>query len=181
MSDLLFSLIVVPVSLVYLHLQSWVNTEAVVASITCKVTPYLADVSLLVSVQSLVVVAVDCFVAVAFHLRCLSSHFKTMSFVYRLAMGRFHVGRHSTSRRQHSIWIWRKVPLCNQLGKEVLGHGMSIADFYLGFATLFIYFPSALLILLYATIFTKLKSQKIAGQGATLSVKDSARKGTETL
>ena len=103
MSDLLFSLIVVPVSLVYLHLQSWVNTEAVVASITCKVTPYLADVSLLVSVQSLVVVAVDCFVAVAFHLRCLSSHFKTMSFVYRLAMGRFHVGRHFTSRRQHSI------------------------------------------------------------------------------
>ena len=69
MSDLLFYLIVIPVSLVYRHLQSWVINEAVVASITCKMTPYLADVFLLVSVQSLVVIAVDRFVAVVFPLR----------------------------------------------------------------------------------------------------------------
>ena len=71
--------------------------------------------------------------------------------------------------------------MCNQLGKEVLGHGMSIADFYLGFATLFIYFPSALLILLYATIFTKLKSQKIAGQGATLCERQRAKRNRNAL
>ena len=65
--------------------------------------------------------------------------------------------------------------------KEALGDGMSVDDFYLGFATLFIFFPCALLIILYATIFTKLKSQKIAGQGSTLSERQRAKRNRNAL
>ena len=167
MSDLLFFLIVIPVSLVYLHLQSWVITEAVVASITCKVTPYLADVFLLVSVQSLVVIAVDRFVAVVFPLRVslLTSKLSLKCIVTIWVVSMLVAIPHLDA---NVVFEYDGKFLCVTDWKEVLGHGMSIDDFYLGFATLFIYFPSALLILLYATIFTKLKSQKIAGQGSTL-------------
>ena len=68
-SDLLFSSITAPVTFVYLHLHSWAITEGVLASITCKVTPYLVGVSILVSTQSLVVITLDRFVAVVFPLR----------------------------------------------------------------------------------------------------------------
>ena len=166
MSDLLFSLILVPVTLVYLHLHSWVIAEAVSASITCKVTPYLADVSLLVSVQTLVVIAVDRFVAVVFPLRVslLTSKRCLLCIV--------------------SIWIVSTLVAIPHLDANILSEfdgnyfcvtdwkgasvdGMLIADFYLGFATLLVYVPIALLIILYATIFTKIKSQKIPREGFT--------------
>ena len=166
MSDLLFSLIVVPVTLVYLHLNSWVITERVVANITCKVTPHLAHVSLLVSVQSLVVIAVDRFVAVVFPLRV--SLFISKRCLLCIV----------------SIWIVSMLVAIPHLDANILSEfdgkyfcvtdwkgasvdGMLIADFYLGFATLLVYVPIALLIILYATIFTKIKSQKIPREGFT--------------
>ena len=165
MSDLLLSLLV-PVTLVYLHLHSWVITEAVLASITCKVTPYLVDVSLLVSVHSLVVIVWDRFVAVVFPLRVslLTSKRCLLCIV--------------------SIWIVSTLVAIPHLDANILfeldgkyfcvtdwieasGDGMLIADSYLGFATLFVYVQIALFIIVYATIFTKIKSQKIPRQGST--------------
>ena len=167
MSDLLFSLILVPVTLVYLHLPSWAIAEGVVANFTCKLTPYLADLFLLVSVQSLVVIAVDRFVAVAFPLRvslltskrCLLCIFSI--WVVSMLVAIPHLDANILFEYDGKFF-------CVTDWKEALGDGVSIDDFYFGFATLFIFFPCALLIILYATIFTKLKSQKIAGQGATL-------------
>ena len=166
MSELLFSLIAVPVALVHLHLHSWVITEAVLASITCKVTPYLAEVSLLMSVQSLVVIAVDRFVAVVFSLRVsLLTSKRCLLFIV-------------------SIWIVSTLVAIPQLDANILSEfdgkyfcvtdwkeasvdSMLIADFCLRFATFFVYVPIALLIILYATIFTKIKSQKIPREGFT--------------
>ena len=166
MSDLLFSLILVPVTLVYLHLHSWAVTQGVLASITCKVTPYLADVSLLVSVQSLVVIAVDCFVAVVFPLRVslLTSKRCLLCIVFIWVVSILVAIPHLHA---NILFEFDGKYFCLTDWKEVLGDGMSIADFYLGFATLFAYFPSALVIILYATIFTKLKSRKIPGQAST--------------
>ena len=175
MSDLLFSLILVPVTLAYLHLPSWAITEGVLTSITCKVTPYLADVSLLVSVQSLVVIAVDRFVAVVFPLRvslltskrCLLCIVSIWVVSMLVAISHLHA---------NILFEFDGEYFCLTDWKEVLGDSISIADFYLGFATLFVYFPSALLIILYATIFTKLKSQKIPGQESTHSERERAKR-----
>mgnify|MGYP000674698736 CR=1 FL=1 len=165
MSDLLFSLIVVPVTLVYLHLHSWVITERVVARITCKVTPYLAHVSLLVSVQSLVVIAVDRFVAVVFPLRVslLTSKRCLLCIVSIWIVSMLVAIPHLDANK---LFEYDGKFFCVSDWKEALGDDMSIDDFYLGFATLLIFFPCALLIILYATIFNKLRSQKIAGQGS---------------
>ena len=160
MSDLLLSLILVPVTLVYLHLHSWVIAEAVLASITCKVTPYLADVSLLVSVQSLVVIAVDRFVAVVFPLRVslLTSKRCLLCIVSIWIVSTLVAIPHLDANK---LFEFDGKFFCVTDWKEALGDGMSIADFYLGFATLFVYVPIALLIILHATIFTKIKSHKI--------------------
>ena len=165
MSDVLFSLIVVPVTLVYLHLHSWVITESVVARITCQVTPYLADVSLLVSVQSLVLIAVDRFVAVAFPLRVslLTSKRRLLCIVSIWVVSMLVAIPHLLS---NIIFEFDGKYLCVTDWKKALGDGMSIDDFYLGFALLFVNFPGALFIMLYAAIFTKLKSQKISRQGS---------------
>ena len=65
--------------------------------------------------------------------------------------------------------------------KDGLGDGMSMADLYVGFAALFVFFPSALLIILYATIFTKLKSEKIPGEGSTYSERQRAKQNRNVL
>ena len=180
MSDLLFSSILVPVTLVYLHLHTWVITEGFLASITCKVTPYLANVSLLVSVQSLVVIAVDRFVAVVFPLRvslltskrCLLYIVSIWIVSMLVAIPHLHA---------NILFEFDGKYFCLTDWKEVLGDGMSIADFFLGFATLFVYFPSALLIILYGTIFTKLKSEKILGQGSTYSERRRTKRNKNVL
>ena len=138
---------------------------------------------MLVSTQSLVVIAVDRFVAVVLPLRVslLTSKRCPLCIV--------------------SIWIASmllNIPylLANILVKfdgkffcvtnwkefEGLGDGMSIAYLsYLTFATLLVYFPSALLIILYATIFTKLNSQKIPGEGSTYSERQRVKRNRKVL
>ena len=175
MSDLLFTLILVPVTLVYLHLHSWAITEGVLASITCKATPYLAGVSLLVSVQSLVLIAVDCFVTVVFPFRVslLASKRCLLCIVSIWIVSMLVAIPHLDA---NILFKFDGKYFCLTDWKESLGDGMSIADFYLGFATLFVYFPSALVITLYVTIFTKLKSQKILRQATTHSERQRAKR-----
>lgn len=178
MSDLLFSLIAVPVTLVYLHLHSWAITEGVVANFTCKVIPYLADVSLLVSIQSLVVIAVDRFVAVVFPLRVslLTSKRCLLCIVSMWIVSMLVAIPHllaNTLREFNGKFV------C--LPMMVFGDGISLANYYLGLATLFIYFPSVFLTIIYTTIFTKLKSQKIPGEGSTHSERRRSKQNRNVL
>ena len=181
MSDLLFSLIVVPVTLVYLHLQSWAITGGVMANFTCKVTPYLADVSLLVSVQSLVVIAVDRFVAVVFPLRVslLTSKRCLLCIVFIWIISMLVAIPHLLANK---LFEFDGKFICLPiLRKDVLGDGISMADYYLGLATLFIYFPSVFLTIIYTTIFTKLKSQKIPGERSTHSERQRSKQNRNVL
>ena len=56
-----------------------------------------------------------------------------------------------------------------------------MADYYLGLATLFIYFRSVFLTIIYATIFTKLKSQKIPGERSTHSGRQRSKQNRHVL
>ena len=182
MSDLLFSLIVVPVTLVYLHLQSWAITEGVMANFTCKVTPYLADVSLLVSVQSLVVIAVDRFVAVVFPLRVsLFTSKRCLLCIVSIWIVSMLVAIPHLLANKLFEFDGKFICLPMILWKDVLGDGISMADYYLGLATLFIYFPSVFLTIIYTTIFTKLNSQKIPGEGSTHSERRRSKQNRNVL
>ena len=58
MSDLLFAILLFPRELTYLYADSWLISGPVGQAL-CKLVPFLADVSFGVSIQSLVMMAVD--------------------------------------------------------------------------------------------------------------------------
>ena len=69
MSDLLFSIFWLPTSLSLLHTnQSWLIVGQFGQAL-CKLVPFFSDVSSTVSIQNLVLITVDRFVAVVFPLR----------------------------------------------------------------------------------------------------------------
>ena len=68
MSDLLFPIILIPHDLTLLYVDSW-QISGPLGPALCKLVAFLPDVSLIVSIQSLVLIAVDRFGAVVFPLR----------------------------------------------------------------------------------------------------------------
>ena len=68
MSDLLYPIFLFPVRLAELHAVSW-RIGGTLGQALCKIHPFIPDVSVLVSIQSLVLITVDRFVAVVVPLR----------------------------------------------------------------------------------------------------------------
>ena len=68
MSDLLFSIFIIPQDIQKLYRDSWL-IDGSLGQALCKLTYFLSDVSVIVSIQSLVLIAVDRFGAVAYPLR----------------------------------------------------------------------------------------------------------------
>ena len=68
MSDLLYPIFLVPFRLAHLHAGSWLIGGTLGQAI-CKLHTFLSSISLLVSIQSLVLITVDRFVAIVVPLR----------------------------------------------------------------------------------------------------------------
>ena len=68
MSDLVFQLFVIPRLIQKLYIETWL-IGGPLGQALCKVISFLKDVSVLVSIQSLILIAVDRFGAVVFPLR----------------------------------------------------------------------------------------------------------------
>ncbi|RMX43749.1 hypothetical protein pdam_00016473 [Pocillopora damicornis] len=68
MSDLLYAIFVVPPNLVGVYAETWLGV-GLFGEVSCKLVEFLIYVSASVSVQSLVLIAVDRFGAVVFPLR----------------------------------------------------------------------------------------------------------------
>ena len=68
MSDLLLPIFLIPVNIQWLYINSWL-IGGPLGQALCKLVPFLLSVSFAVSVQSLVVIAVDRFGAVVYPLR----------------------------------------------------------------------------------------------------------------
>ena len=74
MSDLLYPIFLFPVRLTELHVGSWL-IGSTLGQVVCKIRAFLADISTLVSIQSLVLISVDRYAAVVVPLRSpLFSH-----------------------------------------------------------------------------------------------------------
>ena len=68
MSDMLFPIFLIPQQLTALYIDSWLISGPL-GQVFCKLLPFFQNVSLMVSIQSLVLIAVDRFGAVVFPLR----------------------------------------------------------------------------------------------------------------
>ena len=83
-SDLLFSLVVIPAQITQMVTESWHwRVSGILGSIFCKLYIFTSSVSLFVSVQSLVWIAIDRFVAVVFPIKLglISGKIRTIAIV----------------------------------------------------------------------------------------------------
>ena len=122
----------------------------------CKLLP-LADISIIVSVQNLVLIAVDRFGAVMLSLRSPLSSSKLCSF---FILTRWIVAMTVISPYLIVLKIveYLEKLKCQDWWNEAFGESSSLAMYCLALYVVFLYVPIALLVILYSIIVIKLKT-----------------------
>ena len=168
MSDLLIPLIVIPVEVVNLYRYYWLK-RGVLGNALCKLIYFSYEVSVIVSVLSLILIAVSRFKAVVFPLRSpLISSRQCPLFI--LATW---IIATATNSPFLSAYVLRKHEgrvLCHFKWEETFGVSFSL-NLSLAYYIAFFDFPMILLIMLYSIILIKLKLQKRPGQQSTVAEK----------
>ena len=163
MSDLLFSIFLFPWMLTDLYVDSWLISGPVGQAL-CKLLPFLVDVSGTVSVQSLVLIAVDRFGAVVFPLRSPLISSKVCPF-FILATWIIAVAVHCPELIAIKLVEHPGGLVCVWQWNEAFGESfLSFENFVVAMFVVFRYIPLVLIAILYLTITLKIKSQKIPGE-----------------
>ena len=178
MSDLLYPVFLVPVCLVEGLAGSWF-IGGTLGQALCKLHPFLSDVSSLVSIQSLVLITVDRFVAVVVPLRSplisrkLCLFFIVASWIVAMAV-------HSPYLVALKLVKYPEGLRCEPLWQEAF-EGNTYANYLLAFAIVFFYMPFVLLVILYSIILIKLKKQARPGEKSANSEEQRARRNRNAL
>jgi len=161
MSDLLLPIFLIPLQIPMLYTDSWL-IGGPLGQALCKLVAFLPDVSCLVSIQSLVLIAVDRFGAVVFPLRYplisskLCRFFILATWILTMVVLSPYLFAMKTSEYRGGL-------KCRMLWNEVFGESSSFKDYFVAILVVFIFIPFVLIATLYIIIFLKLKSQKIPG------------------
>ena len=179
MSDLLFSLFTFPWALTELNAGSWL-IRGTLGHILCKMISFATVVPVAVSIQSLVLIAVDRFGAVVFPLRSPIIGPKLCPFLI-LATWILAI---TTQFPHYFVYGFVEYPenlACevpwNKVFKESSYYILQVYVIVLGVIELSI--PFALMAILYSIILFKLKTQKVPGE-QSVSTKNLRSKGKET-
>ena len=162
--DLLFSIFVIPRNLTYLYVNyKWLISGPLGRQVLCKLYLSLMLVSTFVSIQSLLLITVDRFVAVVFPFRSpiISSklcHFYILA-TWIVAMAAFSPTLFALKLVENPGKL-----ACEWRWNEAFGESSSVGNYFLALYVVFYFIPIALLVILYSIIVFKLKSQKIPGE-----------------
>ena len=162
-SDLLYPIIRFPLLFVRLNTASHWLLSSPLGQAFCKLSCFATDVSSAVSIQSLVLIAVDRFVAVVFPLRSsLISSKQCRLFILVIWIVAVVVFG-------PLLFTWEFVeylegPVCHQEWKGTFEEFSSFKDYILVTIIIFIYVPLVLIAILYFSIAIRIKSQKIPGE-----------------
>ena len=163
MSDLLFSIIWIPYKLSKLHTNSWL-IGGQFGQALCKLIPFFANFSTIVSIQNLVLIAVDRFGAVVFPLRSPLLRSKLCPFFIAATWIVAAAVCSTTLFAMELVEYSAGEMICVVKWEEAFGESSSFADYQLACSILFIYIPVMLLVLLYSIILIKLKTQAHPGE-----------------
>ena len=162
MSDLLFPIFRIPRDIQGLYIDSWL-IGGPLGQILCKLASFLPDVSVAVSIENLVLIAVDRFGAVVYPLRSslisskLCPFFILATWIVALAI--------SSPKLPASKLVEDAGELvCTLHWKETFGESSSEGDYFMSWFFPFVFIPLLLIATLYITTYVKLKSQKIPGE-----------------
>ena len=162
MSDLLYLIFVIPREIQMLYLDSWL-IGGPLGQALCKLVVFLPHVSALVSIQSLVLIAVDRFGAVVVPLRSPLVSSKQCPFfilaTWIVAMAIKSPYLFAMKLVEHAAGLKYRMQR-----NKVFGGTLSLEYYFVSFSILFIFIPFVLIGILYIIIFLKLKSQKIPGE-----------------
>ena len=176
MSDLLFPIFLIPWDIQSLYINSWL-IDGPLGQVLCSLVNFLPRASIVVSIQSLVLIAVDRFGAVVFPLRSPLISSKLCPF-FILATWIITIAVYSPYLFVFKLAEYPGGLVCALSWKEVFGESSSYDNYLLPLLMIFHVIPLVLIGTLYITIYRKLKSQKIPGeQSATLD--NNANKGNE--
>ncbi|XP_022790168.1 substance-K receptor-like [Stylophora pistillata] len=168
-SDLVLPIFVVPRIIERFYFGYWF-IDGPFGSALCKLVYFMTDVSNAVSIQSLVLIAVDRFGAVVFPLRppivCskLRPYFIMSTWIVASALHSpyFFARKLSNSKGQlQCVLKW----------EEAFGESTSVASYYVTMFLILAVIPFALLSILYSIIILKLRAQKIPG-GESVGAKE---------
>ena len=178
MSDLLYPIFFVPVRLAEGHAGSWL-IGGTLGQALCKLYPFLTDVSSLVSIQSLVLITADRFVAAVVPLRYplisrkLCLFFIVATWIVAMAV-------HSPYLVAYKLGKYPERLMCKGLWQEAF-EGNTYPNYLLACAIVFFYIPFVLLVILYSIILIKLKKQAHPGETSANDEEQRARRNRNAL
>jgi len=162
MSDLLYAIFVIPREIPMLYIDSWLIGGRLGQAL-CRLAIFLTDFSGFVSIQSLVLIAVDRFGAVVFPLRSplisskLCPVFILSAWVVAMVVSSPYI--FAIKLLEYAAGLE-----CRMHWNEVFREALSFENYFVSLSVVFIFIPLVLIAILYIIIFLKLKSQKIPGE-----------------
>ncbi|XP_068738433.1 RYamide receptor-like [Montipora capricornis] len=163
MSDLLVPLIYIPMRIVNLYRYSWL-ISGILGNAFCKLINFLFEVSYIVSIQSLILIAVGRFGAVVWPLHSPLINLKRCTF-FILATWIVAMAFTSPVLFAYTLDKYEGEVFCVFQWEETFGESES--HIVLAYYIVFLYTPIILLIIIYSIILIKLKLQKTPGQQST--------------
>ena len=179
-SDLLYPIFLIPWNLSFLHTSSFLISGKLGQAL-CKLFPFIISVSFVVSIQNLILIAVDRFGAVVFPLRSPLIRSKLCPF-FILATWMVAAVVSSPDLFTYELVEYPEGTWCVENWKtEAFGESSSFASFSLAYHILFIYIPVLLLVILYSIIVIKLKTQVHPGEQSANSQQQRDRRNRNVL
>ncbi|CAH3187146.1 unnamed protein product [Porites evermanni] len=178
-SDLLYPIFWIPWNLSYLH-ANWFLIGGQLGQALCKLVPFFGNVSFEVSIQNLILIAVDRFGAVVFPLRSplirskLCPFFILAPWIVAVVVSSPYLFTVELAEYPEGNW-------CVLKWEKAFGESSSLASFLLACCILFIYIPVLLLVILYSIIVIKLKTQAHPGEQSANSQQQRDRRNRNVL
>ena len=178
-SDLLYPIFVIPWKLSHLHTNTFL-IGGKLGQALCKLVPFFGCVSIVVSIQNLILIAVDRFGAVVFPLRSPLIRSKLCPF-FILATWIVAAAVNSPDLFTFELVEYPEGTLCVLEWRKAFEESSSYASYQLAFYILFIFIPVLLLVILYSIIVIKLKTQAHPGEQSANTQQQRDRRNRNVL
>ena len=179
MSDLLFVIFFIPSQIQMIYIDSWLISGPLGQAL-CKLVLFFRETSFVVSIQSLVLIAVDRFGAVVYPLRSPLINSKLCPF-FILATWIVAMAVSSPYLMTSKLVEYLGEHGCERTWNEAFGENSSYPNYILAKVVVFLYIPLLLIATLYIIIYLRLKSRKIPGEQSNNAQQQRAKRERNVL
>ena len=166
-SDLLLTIFLIPPEIQGLYIDSWLIGGSLGQAL-CKLVIFLPDVSTAVSIQSVVLIAVDRFGAVVYPLRSPLISSKLCPF-FILATWIIAMASYSPYLFAFKLVDYQGGLACRLRWNEAFGEYLAVENYFASLLVVICFIPLVIIAILYIIIYLKLKSHKIPGEHSVIA------------